>query len=219
MSIQQTFTAIWNDNAWIPSGGGASRSGCGSTMAYTENIRRELPKLIERFHIESMFDAPCGDFNWMRSVTFPAGFRYSGGDIVAPLISELNRCYPETDFRLFDMTRDQYPDHDLLFCRDCLIHLSYADIARALRGFLASRIRFILTTSYSDPINTDIPTGGYRPVNLLEPPFEFGSPMLSIDDWIAHWPQRYMFLWRREDLQQSAVAFIDRYFPASGSAD
>lgn len=214
--MQKTFTAIWRDNAWIPSGGGASKSGCGSTLRYTENLRRELPKLIERFHIRSMFDAPCGDFNWMRSVTFPAGFQYSGGDIVAPLISELNIAYPSRDFRSFDVTKDQYPDCDLLFCRDCFVHFGYADIAQAMRRFNDSRIKFLLTTSYPDFINTDISTGGYRPINLLEPPFEFGLPLLSIADWIEHWPPRYMCLWRREDLERSAIAFIERYFPSPG---
>ncbi len=157
--MENTFTQIWRNGDWVPPGGGASSSGCGSTAKYTENLRRELPRLIEQLAIQSMLDAPCGDFAWMKLVGFPAGFRYIGGDIVRPLIAELRSEYPQHDFRQFDVTAEALPGCDLFLCRDCLIHFSYRDIARALRGFAASDVKLILTTSYPAIDNVDIATG------------------------------------------------------------
>lgn len=65
-----TFTSIYRNNGW---GSLESRSGAGSTLASTANIRRELPGLVERLNIRTLLDAPCGDFNWMKEVALPAG--------------------------------------------------------------------------------------------------------------------------------------------------
>jgi hypothetical protein len=47
---------------------------------------RDMPPLIEKFSIKSMFDAPCGDFNWMKLVLDKVKVDYVGADIVKPLI-------------------------------------------------------------------------------------------------------------------------------------
>ena len=59
-------------------------SGSGSTIANTVNIRRELPLLVQRWNIGSIFDAPCGDGNWISTIRDQLNCEYSGGDLVEP---------------------------------------------------------------------------------------------------------------------------------------
>lgn len=92
--MEEKFTRIWRQHLWNPPGGQAPRSGCGSTLHYTENLRRELPKLIDAFGITSCCDAPCGDLTWMQCVRLPEGVVYVGADIVEPLIRQLRADHP-----------------------------------------------------------------------------------------------------------------------------
>ena len=61
-SIEERFNKIYSTNYWLDD---ESRSGTGSSLRSTENIRFHLPKILEKFNIKKLFDAPCGDFNWM----------------------------------------------------------------------------------------------------------------------------------------------------------
>src|ERR1700759_5255204 len=56
------FETIHRANLWSK---GESASGPGSSLAYTHNLRTQLPDLLARFSIRTIYDAPCGDFNWM----------------------------------------------------------------------------------------------------------------------------------------------------------
>src|SRR5436309_2674519 len=84
------FTTIYRDNLWDNS---ESRSGWGSTLAYTASLRRRLSKLLVDMNIKTLLDAPCGDLNWMSHVSFPEGMHYIGADIVPDLITELEAKY------------------------------------------------------------------------------------------------------------------------------
>lgn len=89
-SVEDRFTWIYKTNYWQSD---ESVSGVGSTLEYTENLRKELPLLISKYSISRVFDAPCGDFNWMRHLLPVINVNYIGGDIVRPLIDEHNQKY------------------------------------------------------------------------------------------------------------------------------
>ena len=59
--------------------------------------------------------------------------RYIGADFLPELIAENLRRYaaPNREFRELDLTAAPLPAADVLLCRDCLVHLSFADIQRA----------------------------------------------------------------------------------------
>ena len=57
------FSKIYERNLWDDP---ESASGRGSTLRRTTVIRRVLPALLSEVGAESLLDAPCGDFNWMR---------------------------------------------------------------------------------------------------------------------------------------------------------
>ena len=80
------FRDIYARNSW---GSNESVSGPGSELGFTSGLQVELAKMLRELGVQSLADAPCGDFNWMRCVDL-AGIRYLGVDIVAELI-EMNR--------------------------------------------------------------------------------------------------------------------------------
>lgn len=176
---EDRFTKIYTSNHWNSL---ESRSGEGSTFENTQNIRAGLSLIFEQYEIGSMLDAPCGDFNWMQSVTQDASIKYIGGDIVRPLIEKNQAKYDDKDtsFVHLDLTKSSLPNVDLLFCRDCLFHLSYQDIARVLENFLSSSIPYLMTTSSAAPNgprinNSNIVTGDMRLIDLFSEPFSLSQ--------------------------------------------
>lgn len=191
-------------NYW---GNAESVSGDGSTLAYTHNLRYALARFLRGFRVVSMFDVPCGDFNWMQAVDFPPGFAYLGGDIVEALIAS-NRARHERAgrrFLRFDIAADAFPDADLWFCRDCLFHLPSADVLAALRGFCRSRVGFLMTTTHlnvSDFDNSDVAAGGFRLLDLYKPPYGLPREVLyRIPDYVFPYPQRELCVWSRAQVQ------------------
>ena len=199
-SIQEKFNKIYSTNYWFDN---ESRSGTGSSLRSTENIRFHLPIILKKFNIKKLFDAPCGDFNWMSQVLKIVKIDYLGSDIVKDLIVS-NKKY-ENDkikFSRLDILVDKLPASDLMICRDCLFHFSYKDIFLFLNNFLSSDIKYILLTSH---LNTDkkkknknIVTGDFRKIDLFSKPFNFEKNYIySFDDRdkleIQHFKQMYLF--------------------------
>jgi hypothetical protein len=153
-------------------------SGSGSMMKHTENVRENLPKLIEKYQIKSIFDAPCGDRNWIKHVDFGSA-EYFGGDVVPEIVREINL----PNVFQFDIRKDTPPKVDLWFCRDCLYHLSEADIRAAIKNMMNSDIKYFLITSHleyqtKNAKNKDIGTGDYRCLILKEYDyFGMGDPI------------------------------------------
>jgi hypothetical protein len=172
----EVFSDIYRSNAWQ---GDESRSGRGSSLAQTQVVIAALPALLARHRVRSMLDIPCGDFHWMSRVDL-SGVDYVGADIVPELI-EANRAAhggPGRDFRVLDLCRDPLPAVDLVFCRDCLVHLPFAMIDEAIANLRASGATWLLATTFVDqPVNHDIALGDFRPIDLCKPPFAFPPPV------------------------------------------
>jgi hypothetical protein len=185
-SQQATFAAIMKRNEW---GDAESVSGPGSTRARGADFQIDLIALLDRFDVRSIVDAPCGDFNWMRNVLADRNLDYTGIDIVDELIAENVRLYSGAHRRFVraDMTRADLPQADLVLCRDGLVHLSFADAKAALRNFRRSGSRYLLTTTFIERArNADIPTGGWRVLNLEAAPFSYPPPLALIDERCTH---------------------------------
>jgi hypothetical protein len=195
------FAQIYSDNIW---GDTESLSGWGSTVSYTSMVRKHLEQLFSRIPVKTFLDAPCGDFNWMQHVRFPAGTSYIGGDIVPELIALLNERYATGDTRKFivlDIVKDTVPAADVWLCRDVLFHLTTTDAMHVLRNFSHSETPFILTTTYDFvKTNTDTRPGGFRYINLAQPPFNLPKPRIRIPDFLAPAPPRYLGLWSRQEV-------------------
>ena len=109
---EELFTSYYSNNRWDNI---ESLSGPGSTIEYTENIRKEIPELINQFSVQKILDAPCGDYNWFRKVPRNKNVFYIGGDIVEPMIRNNQELYKNdnTTFIKLDVTMDRIPDADL----------------------------------------------------------------------------------------------------------
>jgi hypothetical protein len=204
--IKQIFTYYYLHNAWANP---ESVSGIGSTIAYTETIRRELPVLLEKYQIKRFLDAPCGDYNWMQIMRKPSGMEYIGGDIVEELIVQNQQKYGDqnTSFIPLDITTDPLPPSDMWMCRDCLLHLSYEDIFKTLANFLHSDVKYLLTSVHTAcTVNKDIETGDARLIHLELPPFGLCRPIEYIDDWIPGYPERKMGLWTKSMVAESLAS-------------
>ncbi|MEO6490246.1 MAG: hypothetical protein ABIO04_09925, partial [Ferruginibacter sp.] len=113
-------------------------------------------------------------------------------------------------FQVLDLIIDQLPQSDIIINRDCLVHLSFADIFSALKNIKSSGCKYLLTTTFTDhPKNTDIITGSWRTINLQQPPFNFPIPLLMINENCTEsngdYKDKSMGLWEISKIQIPGV--------------
>lgn len=205
---QSTFRQAYQSNHW----GSASRSGPGSSAAQTMTVAEALPALCRRLGVTRLLDLPCGDFSWMSTVSLD-GIEYIGADIVTELVDANQSRFGNTSRRFLelDLVASPLPSADLLMCRDCLVHLSHADVRAALANIARSDIGWVLTTTFPDePANVDITTGDWRPINLVLPPFNLPAPVELLNERCSEqggaFADKSLALWRRKDLGASDAA-------------
>jgi hypothetical protein len=61
--VENIFTRYYQKNQWHDS---ESVSGDGSSLRRTLGVRQELPALLRQLGVNSLLDAVCGDFHWLR---------------------------------------------------------------------------------------------------------------------------------------------------------
>lgn len=201
--IKETFTYINESKYWTSE---ESVSGDGSELEVTHELRHKLDDLLKNKNIKSMLDIPSGDFNWMQKINLE-NIDYIGGDIVENLIKSNNQAYKSDtiNFDVLDLTSSSLPQVDLIFCRDCLVHLSYKDIYKALVNIKKSESKYLLTTSfYRCNENKDIITGQWRKLNFTIFPFNFKEPLQVLDENYTKKGYKYsdksMCLWNIKDI-------------------
>lgn len=185
---------------------GESHSGMGSGFEQTKIIRTAIPKLLEEYGCQTLVDAPCGDFYWMSHTPLKVK-KYIGVDVIRELVKTNQEKYGSDvcSFVHLDMTQHSVPAGDMILCRDCLVHLSYAEIAQVLALFKKSGCRYLLTTTFpSRKKNKDIVTGKWRPLNLMAPPFNFPQPLAIIEEGCTERKGKYwdksLALWNLSDI-------------------
>ncbi|MEY3880548.1 MAG: hypothetical protein RIQ94_1344 [Pseudomonadota bacterium] len=204
VNLKDKFLDIYLNNTFR---GNESRSGGGSDLVQTAIIRVELPKLIKELDIKSFMDAPCGDWFWMKETALGVE-EYIGIDIVEKLVENNNQQFgsPSHKFFCLNIADDELPKADLIFCRDCLVHLNYDDIYKVIANFKRSQSRYLLTTTFIDRkrnvnlIGKDI----WRTLNLQLAPFNFPPPLMLINENCTEVNGRYadkcLALWQLDDL-------------------
>ena len=104
-----------------------------------------------------------------------------------------------------DLLKDHIPEADLIFCRDCLVHLSYDHALTALRNIARGGSKYLLTTTFTERTsNRDITTGEWRPINLQLPPFSLPPPERIIVEGCTEaggvYSDKSLGLWKIEQL-------------------
>jgi len=180
----EVFNDIYKSNLWHISEKRESVSGIGSSLEQTQEILKNLPTIFTKFEIKSILDIPCGDFNWMQKVTF-SKLNHSGADIVEAIVNTNIKKYQteNINFVQLNLIEDQLPNFDLIFCRDCLVHLSFNDILKSIENIKKSGSKFLMTTTFTNQeSNKDINTGGWRPLNWQLEPFNFPKPIYILNE-------------------------------------
>ena len=194
------FDKIYENNGFV---GADSRSGEGSSFFQTRIIRVELPRLLKDLGVRHLLDVPCGDWNWMRHVDL-GDIQYTGGDIVHTIVDRNNELYgnERRQFKRLNIVTGPLPEADLIFCRDCLVHLNFADGLAALDQFRKSGTKWLLTTTFSDrESNEDLYEGDiWRPLNLEKKPYSLPKAERYINEGCTEGDNMYgdkcLGLWR-----------------------
>lgn len=199
-NLEKMFTRLYNE--WGMS------SGEGSTLVQTEMISKAIPELLIKLECRTMLDLGCGDYVWMRYVDLPVD-KYIGADVVQNLLQEHNRMFGDEkhSFLYLNSVEDKLPQVDLILCRDFLVHYSNEQICKVLTQIKASGSKYLLTTTFPERNQQrDRPTGGWRPLNLLQEPFNFPKPLLIINEQCTQfidgvlWNDKCLVLWEIKDL-------------------
>ena len=204
----QVFTRIFEHNVGRAP---ESRSGAGSHLAATANIRQALPELFRRYRIRSVVDAPCGDLKWMASL-LPEIDLYTGVEVVPQLVDDNRARYgtPRVRFIERDLSAEPPPAADLVLCRDCLVHLPTSLAVQALRNIAVTKARYLLTTTFPrTAANRDVLTGAWRPLNLELAPFRLGTPLESISEYDPEssdeFADKTLALWSVDDVRATLL--------------
>ncbi len=204
LNLAQRFQRIHDTNLW---GAEQSVSGLGSEIDATAVLREELSRLVARFGITSLLDAPCGDGAWINASR--PDVRYVGVDIVPDLIARLHSRVAAGEigghYLLADITRDTLPRCDAVLCRDCLVHLSFANIARAVKNFRRSGAEWLIATTFPEwQNNGDCEDGDWRALNFERAPFNWGTPAELLNENCTEagggWRDKSLGVWRLADL-------------------
>jgi hypothetical protein len=182
LGLRERFDRIHRTNLW---GAPTSVSGLGSEQAATATLAAGLPPLLRELKVTSLLDAPCGDASWIHRIDLVVD--YIGIDIVPAIVEGLQQRAAAGElsgrYLLADITRDPLPRADAVLCRDCLVHLSFANIRRALDNLRRSGAAWLITTTFSElQANHDGDDGDWRALNLCRPPFAWPAPVALLDE-------------------------------------
>lgn len=179
------FSYIFETNLW---GAEQTVSGLGSDVHSTRYVRAAVEQVCREYHIKVLLDLPCGDVAWIHEAKLPIR-EYIGADIVPEIIEQnrsrvdLHKTDYATRFEVLDLTRDPLPRADLILCRDCLVHLSFANVRSALNNIARSRADYLLTTTFPEhDANADVEDGDWRLLNLERPPFSLPKPLAIFNE-------------------------------------
>ena len=164
-------------------------SGPGSLPEVTGLVIRFIDYVLERYEMNNIIDAPCGDWSWMKYINLK-GKTYLGFDIVDFIIQEniKNHTREGIYFKVMDIVNQEIvTTPHVIICRDFLFHLRDCDILKVLQNFKNSRAKYIITTSFdyieeNEEFRPFSPEGqyGFRKVNLQKAPFNFPDTIEKI---------------------------------------
>jgi hypothetical protein len=202
---REKFTEVYKTNSW---NGTESVSGTGSDLAQTAALRRILPQLLSDLWAKSIVDAPCGDLHWMKHIGWEdLGIAYTGVDIVQDLVDKNRVNFPTRKFECLDLVTDILPKADVIFCRDCLVHLPSDEVKTVIRNIVKSGATWLVTTTFpKSGDNKDVKWSGWRPINLTAAPFHLPKPATMLNEGCTEDGGKYadksLAVWRISELKR-----------------
>jgi SAM-dependent methyltransferase len=180
-SLADIFRDIAGSGDW---GQGESESGFGSDLVQTAALRDALPKLVAALDVRRFLDIPCGDMFWMSQCRLGVE-HYLGADVVPEIVARARSRFGADgrQLQVLDLVHDPLPRVDMVFSRDCLVHLDDNDIMAALRNVVRSQATYFAATTFvRREVNLPGTTGGWRTLNLCRAPFSLPAPLALINE-------------------------------------
>lgn len=214
-NTKKIFSEIYKNNYW---GDKESASGPGSNDLNTKNVILNLKKIIKKYKVKSIVDAPCGDFYWVKKVIQKLKIRYLGLDIVDEIIEQNTKQYTNkrTKFSNLDIIKNKIPDCDLIICRDFIFHLSNRDIMKFFKNLNRCKFKYILISNHSYKKhskikfrNKNINTGDFRKINIFEKPFNFSKNYLFYINDYCDKKEKYLIFFSQKDIKKAIKHYIN----------
>lgn len=201
--LKEEWTKDFHGRLELHLNGMQSIAGFGSSTWNVRMIVKELPLIFDRYRIKTLLDIPCGDFHWMKDVDL-SDVNYIGVDLVDEQIAYNKERYPSIDFRVLDMTKDSLPASDLVFTRDCLVHLTYENIKLFIDECIRNGSKYLMTTHFPEVNENQELNGiiGWRPLNLEKYPFDFPKPLEVLSEQSDYNPEKCMGVWSLQDIKE-----------------
>ena len=178
-NLKSIFSSIYQTDFW--SGG----SGPGSHPTAVTDYILVLTETIKKYNVKSVLDYGCGDWQFSKLIDWDNLIdSYTGADVVDSLIQHHNQEYSTDKIKFENIDNDwQFPQVDLIICKDVLQHLPTAIVTKLLSSFKKSA-KFVLLTNDIAEVNQDCVIGDWRGIDLSKDPWnENVEELLS---WEAH---------------------------------
>jgi SAM-dependent methyltransferase len=167
-NLKELFTNTYVNNGWTQDG---SISGLGSSLAYTENIRKVLVDIIKQNGIKTIWDCSCGDWHWMKEIKDELP-NYIGNDIVDRLVEINNETYGSDTIRfqcgdmLEELRKLETMSIDLILCRHTLEHLPTDYAIDVVREIHRVSKHSLITSNLNGNSEIDANGQNSRPIDL-----------------------------------------------------
>jgi SAM-dependent methyltransferase len=170
---EKYFNDVYANGLWGRDKNGQAISGPGSTLPQGWPFIQYVQNLLDTGEIHSIVDLGCGDWVLAKEINWGKS-DYLGIDVVKSLVQKNQALYGSdtVHFLQLDAGSETIPTGDLLICKDVLMHLPDANIFHILAE--SKKFKYCLFINDINPfssLNTDIPTCGFRTLDLTEPPY------------------------------------------------
>ena len=192
-NLVEKFSSIFDDiyinKEWGPGKIQGGSSGPGSNVIANKKYINYLNDFIKEKNIKSIVDIGCGDWQIMKNINLN-NIKYYGYDASKNVINNNNNKFKKENIKFIYSDLDlktNYPKADLLICKDVLQHLSYKNINKIISQFNKFKYLFIIDdkNDSGNTINKDIKDGGYRKIDIRNPPFNIKNLSEPIQLWKA----------------------------------
>jgi SAM-dependent methyltransferase len=161
-------------------------SGSGSAVHATTTYRHTVESFLRLNNVRTVIDLGCGD--WQFSPLIPwahYGISYLGLDISSVIVEANQAAFGSThcNFKVIERPDElkTFAAVDLIICKDALQHMPNNMINAYLDGFEAVGDQSLVTNDIvpAHGLNQDIELGGYRSIDIRQPPFSRRSSVIA----------------------------------------
>ena len=183
----KVFSKIYTTNHW------KQGSGTGSNPTNAAPYIALLQQYIDNPRFHTIVDLGCGDWQIMRHITIPNNKVYKGYDVVRSIQTANRRKFAKSNVKFYNINnlhdfKTQQISGDLLIIKDVIQHWPNNEITYFLKNILPNFKYALITNSITPdvpvgtiPVNNEIPLGQFRPLRLMDDPFNWQNVIVLLE--------------------------------------